>query len=413
MLPDFTRIAWASPQAQSVWQERVRRVTQAWEQIERLSVQDGLRSSALQNVTPDALPLLGAWAASVGLHVVVLERVGVRGNYTASHVPVTEGQGWAYRVAVATPAAAMRWPEAWRNKDDEAIGKMLGFPFCCREFFAKTWGTGLVDTTHEMTGWSAYDWPPEANILLRWLGVRAVTHLPCSFVCEASARIGREFIACGRQHWFGQEMDWLEQMLDWPVEWSALHGIAEIVTPVCRIQTRTNYSSDRQVIRREGQTYPEEGARGVRFPFRMDCEPAKPLPLVDPREWTDNGFSSKEAMDAAHARILAAIGPGPFRCVVDFGCGNGALLRKIPAERRIGVESDGKKRSTGLDDVYWGDCTDPYIIDKVLSNEQPDLIIAQAHRNPPEMFLGYRVLSYSYDEPTFARLVTVPESVTV
>lgn len=413
MLPDFTRIAWVSPKAQTVWGQRVSRVSRAWEQIERLSVLDGLRSSALQNVAPHALPALSAWASSVGLHVVLLERVGVSGEYASAPVPLELAPSWAYRVAVAMPASAPRWPEAWRTRDDEAIGKMLGFPSCCRQFFARTWGAGMVDTTAEM---GEPVGPLECNILLRWLGVRAVTHLPCSFSCAGTATRGKDFIACGRRNGFAQEMDWLEEMLDWPVEWSALHGIAEIVTPVCRIQTRTNPGPTKAVIRREGARYPAEGVKGTRFPFRKDCAEAKPLPLVDHRECTDNGFQSKSAMDAAHSMLLALLS-GPYRCVLDLGCGNGALLAKIPAARRVGVESDDGRALRAfdrVDHVYAVDCTNPVALALILKTERPDLVIAQAIRNPPHTVPGdVAVLSYSYDEPAFARLVAVPERMAV
>jgi hypothetical protein len=425
MLPDFTRIAWSSPQAQAVWGARVRQITTAWEQVECLSVLDGIRSSALQTVAPDTLPALSAWAASVGLHVVPLETTGVSASYAASAVPVVAGQPWAYRVALATPGAAVRWPEAWKAKDNDTIGRLLGFPLCCRRFFASTWATGSVDTTWEMGGggeWVDYDqpvrifkagwWPREANILLRWLGVRAVSHLPCAFDCEDTVTLGRDLIACGRRHKFTDEMTWLEEMLDWPVEWSALHGIAEIVTPVCRIQTRTNHTDEKLVIRREGRVYPIEGAKGVRFPFTRDAQPL-PLLKVDTSEWTDNGFSSKAAMDAAHAMILAQL-EGPYRCVLDLGCGNGALLAKMPAQRRIGVESDSARvrvARSRLDEVYSGDCTYDQLLAYIVRTEHPDLILAQVHRNSPEQFPGYRVLSYSYDEPQFARLIDVPQLV--
>jgi hypothetical protein len=405
MLPDFTRVAWASPAAQAVWAERVSRISRAWEIIERLSVVDGLRSSALQMVAPDALAEVSRWAAAQGLHVVVLSQTGAASAYAACVAPVVDGQPWGFRVAIAMPSAAMRWPDAWRDGDDEAIGRMLGFPACCRDFFRHTWGRGLIDTTWEMSDHG--DGPRVCNILLRWLGVRAVTHLPCSFHCIPSETRGAEFIDCGRHYGFSQEMDWLEEMLDWPVELSALHGIAEIVTPVCRIQTRTNVSHTKQVIRREGKTYPVEGARGVRFPFQSQCRPAQPLPVVNSREWTDNGFSSRSAMDAAHARILAAIGPHSFGTVVDLGCGNGALLKRIQATRRVGVESDSARAALaerGLDEVICADCTAAGIR-RLLEMERPDLVIAQAVRNPPETLAEFRVLSYRYDEPAFATLV--------
>ena len=82
--------------------------------------------------------------------------------------------------------------------------------------------------------------PPEANILWRWMGARAVPHLPCRFDCEPTVALAQQCLAVGRAAGFDTEMDWLLEILRWPVEWSALHGIAEIRTPVLKVSTRTD-----------------------------------------------------------------------------------------------------------------------------------------------------------------------------
>jgi hypothetical protein len=57
------------------------------------------------------------------------------------------------------------------------------------------------------------------------------------------------------------------ELLDWPVEWSALHGIAEIRTPVVKIATRTDPTPERYVVRWMGKSFPADGARGLMFPY--------------------------------------------------------------------------------------------------------------------------------------------------
>jgi len=65
--------------------------------------------------------------------------------------------------------------------------------------------------------------------------------------------------------------------------------------------------------------------------------------------WEDNGFSNREAMDAAHATVLEAI--GQVGSALDLGCGDGALLSKIAAGRDgkwAGVECDPERVARGL-----------------------------------------------------------------
>src|SRR5262249_12654119 len=149
----------------------------------------------------------------------------------------------SYRIVVGTPADVSAFKAAWDAADQFAIGELLGYPACCREFFHELWVEhGLRDTTWGMAhntcrpaeGQRSIEvqGPPEANILWRWMGIRAVSHLPCRFDCPATLETARKFIDVGRRNGLGEEMDWLLEILSWPAQWSALHGIAEIKTPL-------------------------------------------------------------------------------------------------------------------------------------------------------------------------------------
>lgn len=72
--------------------------------------------------------------------------------------------------------------------------------------------------------------------------------------------------------------------------------------------------------------------------------------------WTDNGFSSLEAMDTAHQHVLLlverAFQHNPYIMVVwDLGCGNGLLLHKIkglhPKIFAAGIDSSREKTEKG------------------------------------------------------------------
>jgi hypothetical protein len=80
--------------------------------------------------------------------------------------------------------------------------------------------------------------------------------------------VARRLLALGREIGFSEEMDWLVEILRWPVEWSALHGIAEIKSPVVKIITQTDATARKYVVRHAGDHYPEEGAHGLGFPYR-------------------------------------------------------------------------------------------------------------------------------------------------
>lgn len=226
-----------------------------------------------------------------------------------------------------------------------------------------TWQTAVAgrDVPEDMTEIDVTG-PPESNILWRWMGVRTVSHLPCSFNCRATVELGRKIIAVGRENGFDQEMDWLEEIHTWPVQWSALHGIAEIKTPILKVSTRTDATPCKYVVRREGSGYPEEGAQGIHFPYRtpeharvieteeflQGIKHSPDRPETHPDWYTgDNGFESVSGMRDAHAPIIKQIlkmGPEKVSSILDLGCGNGALLKSIldliPSIIPFGVEHD-------------------------------------------------------------------------
>jgi hypothetical protein len=425
-LPDFTRVLWASARARDVWEPRIARITAAWDQIERWSVVDDARPSALQSLAPEGLPTLVHWAAAHRLIVLPLDRVGAGVTYSASSSAVVAGQPWTYRLAVTKPNLAGAWSRAWVDRDDDAIGTLLGFPRCCREFFARTWGQGSVDPTGAMGGvidGVARGTAPQ-NILLRWLGVRLVSHLPCAFTCAASASMAGEMMRVGRAHGFEAEIDWIAEMLAWPIAWSALHGIAEIATPILKIATRTDYTPAPHVIRWPGSQYPEDGVSGNAFPYQRPAD-VKPITLhrsftaafTPATTWTDNGFPTATAMADAHAMLVEALDAHPpTGLVADLGCGNGTLLTRIQARfecAAVGVESDAARAARAiagatvrLGDIRALETLVPEAVDVALVSERrleegcgPALMDwAKTH--------AARLLIYSYDDPRSVRWVT-------
>lgn len=360
VLPDFTRIIWHSATARDVWAPRISKINTMWALVERQAVVAGIRRACLTFFSPEDLIKATHHAVKLGDGVVVLPlaMTGVTTQYSSTSKAVVAGQPWQYRAVMVCKDDAAAWVDAWKNGvvNNEAVGKLLGYPECCRAFFNDVWVAGHgVDTTWQMAantpGVDTRQWErgtelrvasddahPYANIMLRWLGVRLVPHLPCSHVCEATIAQADAFRRLALQLGFTDEIAWVDEMLNWPVEWSALHGIAELRTPVCTLSTRTDATRGNMVVQRHGTMYPDEGSRGLRFPFQQDAVPrvtgkpafARAFAAKDP-VWTRNGFGSQDAMDAAHAVVLSALNPIKPATLLDLGCGSGRLLERAQA----------------------------------------------------------------------------------
>jgi methyltransferase family protein len=357
-LHDFTRISWVSDSARAIWEPRTKRIMNAWLEIEWRAITAGVRSCCIALASPQQFIERAPKWAQVGLNALPFAMVGSTGDYSSTSAAVEYGKPFAFRFVLGSPQHVSEFKEAWEMSDDRAIGAFLGYPACCRDFFKRVWvDDGLVDTTWPMAGATPgsriedtvieVSSTPKANILWRWMGVRAVSHLPCSFSCEATVELADRFVEVGRAHGFDEEMDWMLEILDWPAEWSALHGIAEIKTPILKVSTRTDATPCKYTVRYMGRSMPCEGARGLRFPFSVPSSPVltesesfrqglkNPIgDQPDRAQWyaTDNGFSTVAAMEISHEPILRiansvlATNPGT---VLDLGCGNGVLLQRL------------------------------------------------------------------------------------
>lgn len=330
---------WATPEARREWEPVIASARAAWVELELVSVSAGARPSALVRLTPEEVPVATLDAARQGLMVVPL---GHRDGHTLA--------------AVTKPSKFSAWLEAYPGCDDDAVGELLGFPACCRAHFAKTWTRGLTDTVTTITSRDPkklnsdvllVDGPPEANLLLRHLGVRLVPHLPCSPTCAATVLIGQDLAEVGAK----AELDVLAlyRLLDLPVTYSALHGVAVIETPHFRLWAGTDYTPEEvRVTRAETKTPALEGVSGAHIPAGPGSTPGPAT------TWKDNGFGTRDAMDHAHDVVLEAVRPfsAEVNSALDLGCGDGRLLTKIADDREgrwVGVEADEGRATRGTD----------------------------------------------------------------
>jgi hypothetical protein len=342
-LPEFTRVSWVDDDVRNTWEPRLARVNAAWRQLEWASVAVGLRPCALLWLSPsDRDGNIEQWR-----------------RYRLSALSLdgfSESSGLTITVVGRRLDDVHEFRKAWQGQDHDAVGGLLGYPRCCRRMFASFWVTGATDPTWaaacategvKRSGRTAIvSGNDNANFLWRWLGVRAVPHLPCSFACIETAQIGERMLDIGRAAGFAQEMAWLCECLTWPIEYSALHGIAEIKTPILRVATRTDATAEKYIVRLAGNGFPQDGARGLHFPYRVptqvtirrkkaDDEQDTPTSAAK-AEWyfKENGFTSLEAMTNAH-RPLIELACRTLReqtgNILDLGSGNGALLSAICA----------------------------------------------------------------------------------
>lgn len=307
ILPDFTRWQWASTAERLWWSTLFKEASNAFLDIERLSVVEGLRKAAWQFLSISELPSNVQWAHQHGLVCVPVYATHQSNQYSSSG----SSQGHINTIRVVF-VRKEDYEDVLPFTQDDKIGEWLGYPSCCRDAFNNTWVKGQVDSTYEQSRTdTTYI---EASTMLRWMGVRFVPHLPCTFGCEASAKLGLAFEALGKKHGYLEQMMVVREAQNWPAKWSRWHGIAEIEFPALKIVTRTDYTPALEQF-----TYNSKGTY---------VKPSADL-------WKDNGYSGPESMRGAHSQLIAILKDKlPLHTrLLDLGCGNGHLLRRLTIHR--------------------------------------------------------------------------------
>jgi hypothetical protein len=126
------------------------------------------------------------------------------------------------------------------------------------------------------------------------------------------------------------------------VSWDARNGILVLSTPLFRLTSPTDVRPPAKFVR--PGTLPEGVPTGLGPLFGTPLQPK----LTDHRTFHDalsdpvlNGFTSRVAMQNAHATVLQAVIPADT--ITDLGCGDGLLLQQIgtryPQAVLMGVEN--------------------------------------------------------------------------
>ncbi len=278
-LPDFLRVAWVSLPARRTWEPRFRSVSDALFKLQWVSVQFGLRRCCkLMLPSGELYERFTAEFASAGLSCEPLQDLPATSSRGNTRPTRAGGERHHVLVVIGKEPDVERLRDAVRSGDSDTEMSLLGAHECCRSAFLTMWREGrfidftwpvAVATIREPDATQTIELKHTslANPLWKWLGIRLAFNPICRFDCQAAVHFAEEIARLASELGFHQEIEWAREILDWPVEWSALHGIAEIHTPVCKIIVATDPTPTRYTVRVLGHRLPSEGVAGPAFPY--------------------------------------------------------------------------------------------------------------------------------------------------
>ncbi|PGS79632.1 hypothetical protein COC69_11710 [Bacillus cereus] len=262
-MPSFVRHAFVGEKQRLRWEPRILAIRGALAKVGVLTVANQLASVSMVRVPTHGLFELHQYAAQLGFHSKVISR----------------GQEDLFeRVIVGRVNDLQRFDIAMKENNWKMIHKLLGIPSCCSSEMQIHSDQGNFNSVMDLATPLGNSLQQQSdihcsdilNILLRPVGIDLLGYFPCSFQCKKSEQLGKEKLFLGREAALDQEMDWLEQMLGWPAEWTSLHGIAELKTGILKISNSSFSKHDKITLRYHGQKKPLDAAYGLTFIYNKN-----------------------------------------------------------------------------------------------------------------------------------------------
>ncbi len=219
-------------------QEKLNLIGQEVWLAELLTVSRGDRKCATYHIRSDNLRQDMALITDLGLHFEPLQEVRRTSGFAHKHYDPLPGEPYdLYGVVTKKRKYALKWKEAHNAKptDHITMSKLLAYPECDATFFNDVWGTQSLDpvweaalnSEHTRVDEFTIEMPnlvPEANMLPRYFGLRAVPQIVCSFNCEANIEYAKMFLK------YIPHADLIVELLSESYTWDCYRGIAMLYT---------------------------------------------------------------------------------------------------------------------------------------------------------------------------------------
>lgn len=257
-VPPFTRLVWNSDDARRRYEHVLSKAASLHDKAEYEMVRRGKRKCGTLHLAPHNFHILSERLQKDGMVWLPIQWSKSYSGFSHYHLPTTVGDpnSSCYGVIARNmeDAEAFRTASAYNGRnagkvDHEIIGELLGFPPCCAKNFVDKWAEGFFDPVWQSaigtkTSRVVKDRVVEVeghihtNQMLRYFGFRTTSHFPCSLDCEATKEVGEVWLDVMKKM-DADLADLLVEILEMPLIWSCLHGIAIVETPIFTIITNS------------------------------------------------------------------------------------------------------------------------------------------------------------------------------
>ncbi len=251
-----TRIVFWTKDLKEIWKPRIDRMSKVVALTELETFLQGLRSVYVYHIHSDKFEESYAFLRKFDLVFYPITKSAVYYGFSHRHLPVKPGKPYhLYGVCVkrGREKLAEKFLEASREGDHATVGKLLGYPKCCIDFFCNTWPKSLdpiyqiaQNTENHRENKESIEVivHPFCNQMLRYLGIRITPHLPCSFECKETIKLGEQWFKIMKKI-DKEASEWILDLLSSPITWDCYRAVAIVDTPYFRLITNSVPTEER------------------------------------------------------------------------------------------------------------------------------------------------------------------------
>lgn len=221
-----------------------------------------------------------------GLHFKHIHSVERYEGYNNTHVHTTkhDPNRMSYSAIGTSQDVVEKAHEAETELTGEerhrTMGKLLGFPDCCVEYFIDSWVNfdgphdkvdnifSIAQNTDNSTvlddkgNTIRIDDPePYTNILWKPFGWKFITHTPCSYDCQHTVDVAKKRGRIAAEHGYRDEINALYNWLDKPMEWSGFKALTRLANADMLGSYQCTPYWDKKTVIWKGE-HPSESVRG-------------------------------------------------------------------------------------------------------------------------------------------------------
>ncbi|TMP29007.1 hypothetical protein CWB99_09560 [Pseudoalteromonas rubra] len=273
-LPAFFRWAWVSDQARTLWAPKINAIRDLVPHVFAEAVLSGHYPCALLELTQKQADNLRL--ATQRHRQLTIIRLPPSTLNLFSNRPY-----WL----CCLENDAEQFLTAWQQADLKSIYSLINAPQCCTnfnhdlEYLYQCQDPTYLSAAHALNSNEqllniTFENAPLLNQTFKKLGVSTLSYAPCSPNCQHALVQAENWMALAGDMGYTSLLNDMLTLFGAPCAWTAMHGIAEIKTPLLKISTNTDATRDKFTVNYLSETDIEGAATGLGFPFKNNCKSA-------------------------------------------------------------------------------------------------------------------------------------------